>query len=130
MRELRSHNTWMHNVPRLVPDDRRPAALVHPDDAKAASIADGTVAVVESAHGQLEFAAKVTSDVMPGTIAIPHGWGHAGGWRRANAAGGSNSNVLASADPEDIEPIAGMSILNGIPVRIRTADGATVPARL
>jgi hypothetical protein len=61
---------------------------------------------------------SITADVAPGTIALPHGWGHSGGWRLANRKAGVNSNLLASADPADIEPIAGMSILSGIPVQI------------
>jgi formate dehydrogenase len=36
----------------------------------------------------------------------------------ANAAGGANSNELASARVEDVEHLAGMSRLNGIPVAI------------
>ena len=53
-----------------------------------------------------------------GTIAIPHGWGHNGGWQTANAAGGANVNLLASSEPEDLERLAGMAFLNGIPVRL------------
>ena len=58
---------------------------------------------------------------MPGTIAIPHGWGHkgTGGWRLANRAGGANVNQLTSSDPSDVEALAGMSWLTGVPVRGR-----------
>ena len=35
---------------------------------------------------------------------------------RANAAGGANVNALASTDPADLERLAGMAFLNGIPV--------------
>ncbi len=55
---------------------------------------------------------------MAGTIAVPHGWGHDGGWRVANAAGGANTNALASSEPQDLERLAGMAHLNGIEVRI------------
>ncbi len=64
----------------------------------------------------------LTDEVGPGTIAVPHGWGHrGGGWRRANAAGGANVNELMSSDPEDLERLAGMSLLNGVAVRIEAA---------
>jgi formate dehydrogenase len=59
-----------------------------------------------------------------GTVALPHGWGHRGGWQVANAAGGANSNVLASAEAEDLEPLAGMAFLNGIPVRLEPVRAA------
>jgi len=124
MRELRSQNSWLHNTSRLVPPDRTPAALLNTDDAASVGIADGDEATIESAHGTISMRVKTTSDVTPGTVVVPHGWGHAGGWQRANAAGGANSNVLTSVQPDDIERVAGMSILNGIPVRIRPADGA------
>jgi anaerobic selenocysteine-containing dehydrogenase len=117
-RELRSQNSWLHNSSRLVPHDRTPAALLNPDDAAAAGIADGDEATIESAQGTISMVVKTTSDVSPGTVVVPHGWGHAGGWQRANAAGGTNSNILTSVAPDDIERIAGMSILNGIPARI------------
>ena len=33
-------------------------------------------------------------------------------------AGGANVNLLASSDPDDLERLAGMAFLNGIPVRL------------
>lgn len=119
LRETGSQNTWMHNAPRLTPVRRTPQAHLHPADAAAAGLPhDGADLRIESEHGTIVMSAKVTDAMRPGTVAIPHGWGHAGGWRRANAAGGANSNLLASASDEDIERLAGMSILNGIPVRV------------
>ena len=51
-------------------------------------------------------------------MALPHGWGHRGGWQLANENAGVNVNLLASAEPEDLERLAGMALLNGIPVRV------------
>jgi formate dehydrogenase len=118
LRETRSHNSWMHNALRLMPDSRRLTARVNPDDASAAGLSDGEQAVITSASGSITVPVTVTQDMSPGNIALPHGWGHSGGWKRANAAGGANSNVLASSASADIETLAGMSILNGIPVRL------------
>ena len=65
-----------------------------------------------------------------GTIAVPHGWGHRGGsWRRAVAAGGANVNDLASTEPDDLEQLAGMAHLNGIPVRLEAAAAIAEPER-
>jgi formate dehydrogenase len=60
--------------------------------------------------------------MTPGTVAVPHGWGHRGGWRLANDAGGVNVNALASGAPEDLERLAGMAFLNGIPVRLEPVE--------
>jgi anaerobic selenocysteine-containing dehydrogenase len=119
LRELRSHNSWMHNSPLLMRGGRTHAARVHPEDAERYGIGDGERCRISSAHGSIEIEAKVTDEVKPGTVAVPHGWGHrAGGWRVANEAGGANVNSLASSDPDDLERLAGMAFLNGIPMRL------------
>ena len=75
-----------------------------------------------SPYGSVEVIVAVTEEVMRGTVAVPHGWGHhGGGWRRANRAGGANVNLLTSADPADLERLAGMAHLNGVPVRLEPA---------
>jgi anaerobic selenocysteine-containing dehydrogenase len=124
LRELRSHNSWMHNAALLMRGGREHAARIHPDDAAAAAIDDGATCRLGSAHGEIELTARVTDEVAPGTVAVPHGWGHNGGWRTANAAGGANVNQLASSEPEDLERLAGMAFLNGIPVRLEAVAGS------
>jgi formate dehydrogenase len=118
MRELRSHNSWMHNAPLLMRGGRTHALRIHPDDAAASGLSDGALARVTSKSGSVEVPVKVTDEMRPGTVALPHGWGHRGGWRLANAHAGVNVNRLASGDPADLEPLAGMAHLNGIPVSV------------
>lgn len=118
MREVRSHNSWMHNPERLMPDSRRHTVLVNPLDANAAGLVQGDLATLVSRAGSIEVDVTVSADMTQGNIAVPHAWGHAGGWQRANRAGGATSNVLASARPEDLETLAGMTVLSGIPVRL------------
>ncbi|CDO30874.1 molybdopterin-containing oxidoreductase family protein [Mycolicibacterium porcinum] len=118
MRELRSQNTWMHNAERLMPSDRRHVGHIHPDDASRIGIGEGDLACIVSDGGEISIPIHLSEDLQPGTVAIPHGWGHNGGWQRANAAGGVNSNQLTAKDPNRTEPLSGMSVLNGIPVRV------------
>jgi anaerobic selenocysteine-containing dehydrogenase len=94
---------------------------VHPDDAEARGLSDGDPARVASKSGAVEVPILITEDMTPGTVALPHGWGHRGGWSVANAAGGVNVNLLSSSAPEDLEPLAGMAFLNGIPVSLEPA---------
>jgi anaerobic selenocysteine-containing dehydrogenase len=122
MRELRSHNSWMHNSPLLMRGGRVHAARVNPDDAARYGLEDGGLVCVSSKSGSIEVAVKVTDEMTPGTVAVPHGWGHRGGWRLANDAGGANVNALASGAPEDLERLAGMAFLNGIPVRLEPVE--------
>lgn len=120
MREPRSENSWMHNAPLLMRGDRTQRALIHSDDAASRGIAEGDTATVRSPFGEIAVPVALTTDIVPGTIAIPHGWGHrgTGGWRIANRAGGVNVNQLMSSDPADVEALAGMSWLTGVPVQV------------
>jgi anaerobic selenocysteine-containing dehydrogenase len=120
MREARSENSWMHNAPLLMRGERTQHARMHVDDAAAADIVDGDLVRIASAHGEIELPVTVTKDIVVGVVAVPHGWGHKGtaGWRVANGAGGANVNRLTSSAPEDIERLAGMARLTGVPVRV------------
>ncbi|WP_448508530.1 molybdopterin-containing oxidoreductase family protein [Mycolicibacterium thermoresistibile] len=125
MREPRSENTWMHNAPLLMRGERRHRALMHSDDAAQRRIADGDHIEVRSPYGRIDLAVELTTDIVPGTIAVPHGWGHdgTGRWRLANRAGGANVNELTSSNPADVEALAGMSWLTGVPVEVCVASG-------
>jgi anaerobic selenocysteine-containing dehydrogenase len=123
MRELHSENTWMHNAPSLMRGRRHHRALMHVDDAAGLGIGDGDVVRVSSAHGSIELPVRLTRDIKAGVVAIPHGWGHrgTGGWRLANRAGGANVNRLMSSHPDDLEALAGMARLTGVPIRLQRA---------
>jgi anaerobic selenocysteine-containing dehydrogenase len=118
MREARSENSWMHNSPLLMRGERTQHAFMHVDD--AVGISDGDVVRIASVHGEIELPVLVTKDIVAGVVAVPHGWGHKGtaGWRVANGAGGANVNRLMSSAPEDIERLAGMARLTGVPIRV------------
>ena len=75
-RQLRSNNSWMHNVPNLVRGKERCTMHVHPEDAARLELVDGDRARVTSNTGSIEIPVEVTDAVMPGVISIPHGWGH------------------------------------------------------
>ena len=129
MRELRSENSWMHNALLLLRGGRRHLARMHPADAEAIGAAEGDVIRIASATAAIELPVTLTEDLMLGVVAVPHGWGHkgTGGWRNANAAhdgesGGVNVNLLMSTDPGDLERLAGMAHLNGVPVAVSAAE--------
>ena len=123
MRELKSQNSWMHNSATLMKGTqaRTQRARINPEDAAAAGVVQGGRVLIVSPFGRIETEALLTDEVRAGTIAVPHGWGHAGGsWRRANQAGGANVNILTSDRIENLERLAGMSHLNGVPVRLES----------
>jgi anaerobic selenocysteine-containing dehydrogenase len=114
MRELRSHNSWLHDVPSLVRGGRRQALRLHPDDAAAHGVHEGAAVRIVSRAGAIEAPAHLTDEIGRGVVALPHGWGHPAG----RALAGANVNVLPGAGPDDLERLAGMAVLNGIPVRL------------
>ena len=116
-RDIRSLNSWLHNVPRLV-RSQHPELLMHPADAARLGLADGETADVATAAAAVTVRIAVTDDMRPGTVSYPHGWGHHGGWRHANAQGGSNINWLLPIGRDAVEPISGTTIMNGLPVRV------------
>ncbi|OBB18795.1 formate dehydrogenase [Mycolicibacterium elephantis] len=120
LREPRSENSWMHNSPLLMRGDRRQHALMHVDDAAERDIADGDEVRITSPFGTITVPVVTTKDLLPGVVAVPHGWGHkgTGGWRLANRAGGANVNQLTSSDPDDVEALSGMAWLTGVPIRV------------
>jgi anaerobic selenocysteine-containing dehydrogenase len=127
MRELRSHNSWMHNAPLLMRGGRTHALRMHPADADAAGVGEGDQVRISSPAGAVEAPVTLTDEMSRGAVALPHGWGHRGGWQLANKAGGVNVNLLASSDADGLERLAGMAHLSGIPVRVEPAAAGSAP---
>ena len=118
-RQLRSNNSWMHNVPHLVRGKEACTAHVHPDDADRIGVEDGGRARVSSTSGEIEVSVEVTDAVMQGVVSIPHGWGHDEPGVQLSVAAehaGANSNVLA--DENAMDPLSGNAVLNGIPIEL------------
>jgi anaerobic selenocysteine-containing dehydrogenase len=121
-RDLRSNNSWMHNVDNLVRGKDRCTLLMHPTDATRLALDDGDTACVRSRVGVVLVPVEVTDAIMPGVVSIPHGWGHdAEGTRMrvARAHPGVNTNLLA--DEAELDPLSGNAVLNGIPVTVERA---------
>jgi anaerobic selenocysteine-containing dehydrogenase len=118
-RELRSNNSWMHNVAALVSGRHRCVLLVHPDDASQRGIRDGDFALLESRVHRGPVLVRTSADMRPGVVSLPHGWGHGDSapWQRvAGARPGVSANDWT--DDAAVEPVIAQSILNGVPVRL------------
>ena len=121
-RELRTNNSWMHNVPALVSGRERCVLLVHPDDAARAGVADGGTAILESRVHRGPVPVRLSDEMRPGVVCLPHGWGHAGAARYLRTAGrrpGVSFNDWS--DDAETEAMVGQSILNGVRVRLSAA---------
>ncbi|MFF0501179.1 molybdopterin oxidoreductase family protein [Nocardia aobensis] len=120
-RHLRSNNSWLHNVPAMVKGRDRCTVLMHPADAGARGLADGEPVTVTSPSGSIVVTLEVGDDIRPGTVAIPHGWGHREpgvGWRVAASLPGANVNLLH--DPALVDPLSGTAAVNNTWVKVST----------
>ena len=121
-RHLRSNNSWMHNLETLVRGRDRCTLLVHPDDARAKSLADGALARVTSEAGSIVVPVQVSDEMMPGVVSLPHGWGHDKEGIRLGVArqyAGVNSNILSPG--RLVDPLSNNAVVNGIEVEVAPA---------
>jgi anaerobic selenocysteine-containing dehydrogenase len=113
-RDVRSNNSWMHNLPVLAKGPERCTALVHPADAARSGLADGQRARLEGAGASVEVTVELSAALMPGVISLPHGWGHGQPGTRLQLAAerpGANLNALLSDRERD--PLSGNAVLSG-----------------
>lgn len=119
-RQLRSNNSWLHNSYRMVKGPERCTLLMHPQDAEHHSIDDGQKVELKSNVGLVEICVEVSEEMMPGTVSIPHGWGHHREGIRMSIAqehAGVSMNDLISDDL--VDALCGVSIISGIPVSVQ-----------
>lgn len=125
-RAVTTHNSWTHNLEEFVEADRVTNYLyMHPDDASSAGLAEGDLADVTTDTAAVRVPVKLLPELMPGTVALPHGWGHQGatGLSVANKTRGVNVNLLSPDGPDRIEKVSGMAHLTGFLVDVKPAAG-------
>jgi len=125
-RHVKTHNSWTHNDPDFVSGTHRTNHLyMHPEDAARRGLGDGALADVSSATATVRVPVRLLPDLQPGTVALPHGWGHqaAPGLSVASKTSGVNVNLLAADGPDAVEAVSGMAHLTGILVDVVPAAG-------
>lgn len=123
-----THNSWTQNIEELTNGKMGSTnyLYIHPEDAQLLQLENGSIADISSATGTIRLPIKFSKDLIQGSVAVQHGWGHqhALGLTTANKIGGANVNILASDGPDNIERISGMVHLSGIPVEVSLATQA------
>jgi len=88
------------NIRRLRQKVPEPLAEIHPNTAMKHGIANGDTITVSDRRGSFDIKARVTEDIIPGVVSIPHGWAEA------------NVNILTSQQPAD--PVVGYPALKAL----------------
>jgi anaerobic selenocysteine-containing dehydrogenase len=118
-RQLRSNNSWMHNLPVLAKGAYRCTALVHPADAARLGLLDGGMAHIRNGARRIDVQVEVSDEMMPGVVSLPHGWGHdLAGTRLGVAAGRPGVNLNALLDENLRDPLSGNAVLSGVPIEM------------
>jgi anaerobic selenocysteine-containing dehydrogenase len=118
-RNLRTTNSFMHNLPALVKGRNVCTLQMSPRDARRIGLADGSAARVTSRVGCVVAPVEITDDLMPGVVSLPHGWGHNVEASQINIAKkhpGTNANALT--DDRAYDEVSGTAVLFGTPVTI------------
>ena len=121
-RDVRSNNSWMHNLPTLAKGPDRCTLLVHPLDAQHHGLVDGGMAQVQRGKATLLAPVVISTAMMPGVVSLPHGWGHGlAGSRLQVAAERPGANLNRVLDDSLIDPLSGNAVLSGVAVQVRAA---------
>jgi len=120
-RDAYMFNSWYANVAKLKAKDRdRNYLYMHPQDAEARQIGEGATVRIENDQGAIAAPVKLTDDLMPGVVAMSHGWGQgqSKGMRVASEAPGVNCNLLLPSGPGSFEPLSNQAHMTGIRVHV------------
>jgi anaerobic selenocysteine-containing dehydrogenase len=121
-REVRSNNSWMHNLPTLAKGRNRCTVLVNRSDAQRLGLADGGIARIAREGNAIEAQVEVTDEMMPGVISLPHGWGHdLPGAQLSVARLQPGANLNAVLDDRVRDPLSGNAVLSGVAVSVAPA---------
>ncbi|MGE8465678.1 MAG: molybdopterin oxidoreductase family protein [Pseudomonas putida] len=121
-RHVRSNNSWMHNYHRLVKGKPRHQLLMHPDDLQQRQLQDGQRVRIRSRTGTLEVEVQACTDMMPGVVSLPHGYGHGRqGVRLQIAHGQPGVSANDLTDERLRDQVSGNAALNGVPVHVEAA---------
>ena len=118
-RDIRTNNSWSHNAKRLVKGKNRCTLLINPQDLARHGVSDGDMIGIKSRVASLTIQVEETTDMMPGVVSIPHGWGHAREGVMLDIAtkhGGVSVNDLT--DETQTDHLIGTAAVNGVEVEL------------
>nr|WSX51382.1 molybdopterin-dependent oxidoreductase [Streptomyces sp. NBC_00974] len=124
-RQLKSVNSWSHNIPTLSGGTNRCALEISTEDAERLGVTAGDRVRVRGRGGEVVVPVEPTDRLRAGVVSLPYGWGHGrGGSRLSHAATQPGVSMNAVTDSSVVDPLSGTAVFNGVPVRVEKVAGA------
>lgn len=119
------HNSWFSNAPSF----RKGMTVLNPlhmcsEDASKRGLFDGDPIEVYNDYGRVKSVLRISDDMMPGVVAMSHGYGHhhATGLAVESHVPGANYNQLLPTEIDSFEPLSHMAWMSGVPVLVVQAE--------
>ena len=107
-------NSTFVNIEKFAAREKQPVLLIHSDDAAARGIADDVELAVENQRGRVRLRARVSDEVVRGTVVAPSIW-----WAKLSV---DRRNINWLSSPEETDMGAG-ALFFDTPVRVRAIAG-------
>ena len=104
-RTLEFLHSEYRDIPRLRKKHPEASAEIHPDTAGPLFVQDGEEIILENKMGAISIKARVTEDILPGVVNVPHGW--------------DNCNINLITDDVSVDSVTGYPLLKSLLCRIR-----------
>ena len=104
-RTLEFLHSEYRGIPRLRKKHPEASAEIHPDTAGSLSVQDGEEVILENKMGAISIKVRVTEDILPGVVNVPHGW--------------DECNINLITDDVSVDLITGYPLLKSLLCRIR-----------
>lgn len=98
-----------HNLESLRKLNPEPMAEMHPQTAAEWGVVDGGTARIENERDSIVIKIRCNPSLLPGVIAVPHGW--------------TEPNVNRLVDDADLDPVTGFPAMRAIAVRVVDCSG-------
>ncbi|MCX5130337.1 molybdopterin-dependent oxidoreductase [Streptomyces sp. NBC_00347] len=124
-RQLKSVNSWSHNIATLSGGTNRCALEISTGDAERLGVTAGDLVRVRGRSGEVVVPVEPTDRLRAGVLSLPYGWGHGRkGSRLAHAATQPGVSMNALTDSSVVDPLSGTAVFNGVPVRMEKVEKA------
>jgi anaerobic selenocysteine-containing dehydrogenase len=121
LRDPYMHNSWYANLDRMKGGSKdRNYLYIHPEDAERRELSDGDKVSLHNKWGAVIVELRTDRDLMPGVVALTHGWGNerTPGMRVAQKTPGANPNALLPSGPGSYDPLSNQAFMTGVPVEL------------